>query len=540
MVTPVQPWAWQRWAVWLLFAGLVVVGAARHEMWRDEVFPWLLAAEARTPAELWQNLRHDGATPGLWHGLLWLLTRITRDVRAMQLLHAAISLAALGIWLRFAPFRLGWVAVLALGYHLLYEYALIARCYALGWLALTCFCVTARARPHSYLGVAVALAILSNTSLVGTVMAVGLAVVLFIEAAGNPAFRAPATRPRWNLPASLVIFGLGLLLVALQMAVKHETLPRDALTQLWMMPGKWPSRLAPAATNIWCALVPVPFGFPSLPFFCWGFNIREMWTSAPAWWWVGLGALVWSATTVALARDRLARYLWVTGSGLLFLFNVIGGHFALRHAGHYFLLYLVCDWLAEDARRQAGGAAAGGRWLDGWRTSWRAGLLSIHLVAGVYAWSADYRFVFSAGRSVADFIRQRGWAGDAIYTVNGSEAMPVAAYLNQPLRFLHSGEFRRFTAPTATNAASIPEMMTRCLDECFIGRRSGIVLSVADLAFSVDGQDRQPGPLIVAPRNGSPMGIRLEPLDRFPALVGSESYYVLRLEYLTDLPAPAN
>src|SRR5512133_4266846 len=80
-------------AAFVIFAG---IGAANHEMWRDEHHAWLIARDAATPLDVVRNLRWD-MNPALFHLSLWPLTRVTHDPRAMQLLNLAC--AALAAWL---------------------------------------------------------------------------------------------------------------------------------------------------------------------------------------------------------------------------------------------------------------------------------------------------------------------------------------------------------------------------------------------------------------------------------------------------------
>src|SRR5258708_2333734 len=90
-------------AVTLAFAVLGGIGLARHEMWRDEIQAWLIPAGSASLGELIHNLRYEGH-PALWHILLWIVTRVTTRPEAMQVLHLAISAAAVFLFARNAPF----------------------------------------------------------------------------------------------------------------------------------------------------------------------------------------------------------------------------------------------------------------------------------------------------------------------------------------------------------------------------------------------------------------------------------------------------
>ena len=61
-------------------------------MWRDEIQAWLLVRDSADIFSLSQNLKYEGH-PGLWHYLLFPLTRIFNDPFYMQVLNLIISKA---------------------------------------------------------------------------------------------------------------------------------------------------------------------------------------------------------------------------------------------------------------------------------------------------------------------------------------------------------------------------------------------------------------------------------------------------------------
>ena len=65
----------------LLFVLLAVYNTIwlfRHAMWRDELQAFMVAAASNTPLDLFAKLKYEGH-PGLWHLLLWVVTRFTTD-----------------------------------------------------------------------------------------------------------------------------------------------------------------------------------------------------------------------------------------------------------------------------------------------------------------------------------------------------------------------------------------------------------------------------------------------------------------------------
>jgi hypothetical protein len=204
--------------------------------------------------------------------------------------------------------------------------------------------------------------------------------------------------------------------------------------------------------------------------------------------------------------------------------------------GYYFLLYLVCDWLGRDV---AGSTVEAVRswWLAALRRGWLGGVLAVHAVGGVYAWGTDYRDVFSAGLPTARLLRQQGLDQRMIYALGGSELMPVSAYLGRALRFLPDGEPRHFVLPVATNFPPVDAMMSWCLDDCIINQRHAVVVSSHELEFRVEDNARALDSVVMVPWPEAPVGVRLWRLPRIDAIVGSESYFCLRLDYEPQVPA---
>lgn len=152
----------------IIFFCLSMLGVFRHEIWLDEAHHWLLARDSQTLGELWSNMRYDGH-PILWNILLFIITRFTRDVIWMQLLHVCISVASVAVFLFCSPFRLREKALFISGYFILYEYTLISRNYALMmfflFVAIVCY------SRNKYLLLGLTLALLANTHLFGLAIA---------------------------------------------------------------------------------------------------------------------------------------------------------------------------------------------------------------------------------------------------------------------------------------------------------------------------------------------------------------------------------
>ena len=157
----------QRWLLLALavFAAVLALLLAHHEMWRDELQAWLLARDSGSLAMLWQNSRYEGH-PLLWHLMLFPVAHLAARPEAMQVLHWMIAVGVAALVLLRSPFP-AWARVMVVfSYFPLYEYGTISRNYALGMLLLFVFCALCRpGRQKNYLLLSVVLFLMAQASM---------------------------------------------------------------------------------------------------------------------------------------------------------------------------------------------------------------------------------------------------------------------------------------------------------------------------------------------------------------------------------------
>ncbi len=171
-----------RYAIGLTTGFLILGGftAFNHEMWRDEIQAWLLARDSASFFELFAHLKYEGH-PGLWHLCLMPLSRITASPVIMQVFHLLIAGVTVYLFVRYAPFNWLQKFLFCFGYFVLYEYAVIARNYALGLLLLILFCVLFRERYKRPLWIGGILFLLAHTSVHALIVTIAISFALFCE-----------------------------------------------------------------------------------------------------------------------------------------------------------------------------------------------------------------------------------------------------------------------------------------------------------------------------------------------------------------------
>jgi len=176
----------------------------RHEAWGDEQTAWVLARGN----SLWHLattiLRQEG-TPGLWHGLLWIMAALHLSFAAVYVLSGAVAIAGVYVLLRYSPFPLWIRCLLPFTFYIVYQYAVVARQYVLFPLlvfVLAALASSKRWRPYWFAFVAV---LLSNLSLHGFCFTFGLAVALYFLRERLPSATSFHAARKQNLRAATVL-----------------------------------------------------------------------------------------------------------------------------------------------------------------------------------------------------------------------------------------------------------------------------------------------------------------------------------------------
>ena len=399
---------WFAPALTAAYALLLAFTLFHHEMWRDELQDWMLARDSTGPLDLLRNMKYESPIPKLWHLSLLLVTRLTSSPAGMQILHWAIASAAIFIVARHAPFGPLQKILFAFGYFPLYEYGVLSRNYALGLLFAVAACALLRRRHRRPLRLALALALMSNTSVHAFILAIGALLALALDYRINRRALAEddAVDVR-KLYAGFAIVAAGILLAALQMIL-------PAGREFPPLHLEWdPTRLAHCLKTI-----PYVVFFPIDPRFVPMVGITPPPPQAVYGVWTAV-ALV--AAVAAFCRRRTVALLLFLGLVTGFLaFCYTAHHGAFRHWGFLLISLLVLVW---SGRYLAGPAAGPGpearRTVHARRIGslLLTGFLAMHAVGGLRAVALEVERPFSQAERTAGYIR-----------ANGLESLPMIGY----------------------------------------------------------------------------------------------------------------
>jgi hypothetical protein len=425
-----------------IYAAFVSIVSAFHEPWKDETQAWRLAIDSNGICQLAHNARYEGH-PLLFHVMVQALGHLSRSWWAVAALHVVIATLAAWLVLRYAPFTRLQKVLLVFGYWMAYEYAVVVRPYGLG-LALAFAACVAWTAPRRRTGwTIVFLALLANTTPMGTLLAMTLALGFGVDWAWPDEGRQRPSR-RTVLAggiAAAVVTIVVLYVTAAQMkppadaAYKGEPVAVTAFS-------KWDLGALP--TTELRALVPVVHVT--------GAEVEwNHWVLRPESRGQLAALLLASLAAIALggilaSRRRVALLVFLVGtSGYLIFFAFLFPGSA-HHHGYLFAVWVLGAWLAW------GGAAS--RWptvLQRWSERFepeRSRILTLSLVLPVVAMlevaGGDLAGPFADARRVADVIRAHGLQNAPIVALARSEGQAVGAFLDRPVLYPLEGKTRTY------------------------------------------------------------------------------------------------
>lgn len=121
-----QPW---RWLLWAVFTVVIAFLASRHEQWYDEYHVWSMCRDLDL-AGIWRAMTEEGHFI-LWHLLVYPFVKAGCSFWCLQVVSVALLSAAAWLIMMRSPFSWFQLCLILFSYPMLYEFAVIARCYAL-------------------------------------------------------------------------------------------------------------------------------------------------------------------------------------------------------------------------------------------------------------------------------------------------------------------------------------------------------------------------------------------------------------------------
>lgn len=379
-------------AVFLLVCGFA---AMHHEMWRDEIQAWLLARDSASVIELFANMKYEGH-PALWHLCLMPLSRITASPIMMQVFHLLIAAATVFLFTRYAPFNRLHKFLFAFGYFAIYEYAIVARNYAIGVLLITIFCVLFRERYKRFVWIGIVLILLSHTSVHALIVTIAIGSALMCEYLYFYCCKENAlTENRQQIWIGFALIGFGIVTAVLQLNPPADT----GFAVGWHFKFEF-QRVFNIIKIITQALLPSPRA--SMGF--WGSHQLNSYAffqliRLPLCYFI----VFWCILRFLKRPTALLSYLIATVGLLAFFYVKYGG--SMRHHGFLFFTFVMASWIYYDCpeiKLPFNRITELAQWFFG---PVFIVILVVHLLGGITAIRMDIEHIFSNGKRTAEYIR---------------------------------------------------------------------------------------------------------------------------------------
>jgi hypothetical protein len=418
---------------------VIFFGLWNHEMWRDELQPWLTASSCHSLGDFFDTWKVQSDTV-IWYTTLFLLSKITFNPVIVQAFHGVLALINAFFILRYSPFSRFNKIALCCGYYMLFEYGIISRGYGYTLFFLFLFCIIYQASPKRHILLSVILVLLANaTGGYGMVLSGSLALALLSQFFfdKNGCFKIPISFK--EIFAIVIIVGAGLFF-----AVKSITPPDDSVYKQTIFLNYDFGRFF---LNIWRTILASFFAIPNFSnLHFWNTNIlvhNSTLLLNVFMIFFAFAVLVYCTLLFSAHFIPIVFYLSAT-IGMLF-FSYINDHifvgFYARHYGFCFIVFVVSTWLYTRSGSQQKISLPFVTYLaDRLRVEqWIKYVVTIFFVinalGGVVAYTKDMTNTFSTIQLASKYILDNRLENLPATGFKDYAISPVAAYTRKPIYY---------------------------------------------------------------------------------------------------------
>ena len=318
------------WFVFLIYIAVVTVSIFYHELWGDELHSWNIAKASISFSDLISNTRYEGHPP-LWYSILWIVSKFTHDVTAIQWVQLIIAISIAFLILFASPFPFVTRMLIPFGYFFLYEYGVFSRNYAIGILCAFCICtILCENFKNKIFWYYIFLFLLANTHLLALALATGFHFYFLLR-----------NQRKGTMVTHAVIGLLVLIPSAYFIFPPHDS---SLGTGFWLQ--RWGAdQLSSIVKAPVRAFIPLPawwnYHFWNTEFLV---EAQARWSFLK--WIIGLFSAVLLFFTINIFRkDRKSLFFYLSVLTIIFFLSVIIPFANARQVGFMFIGFLSAYWL---------------------------------------------------------------------------------------------------------------------------------------------------------------------------------------------------
>jgi hypothetical protein len=377
-------------------------------MWRDEIQAWNIVLNSISFSDLFTNIQYEGH-PSLWFILLWLFSKFTTSVLALQWVNGFISCAVCFYIVFRSPFKIHEKILIVSSYFILYEYAVISRNYMISVLIILMIANWWRNIQHNVIKIYLSLFFLFHTNAFAFLVAIAISFGLFIEV-----IYYQKNHSKWSN-----LFGGLIILLGILSSYLLTIPPKDgSYAAGWF--------LVYDINAIVLSLRGIYRGLFPLPQFVYNFWNTSFINSTPLSAIIGAGTLIY--LIYGIRKDKVIFIISIFASILITIFTYVkfSGH--IRHLGYYsvIILFVYYLYLSKNINDKS---------LS--RTLFSLVFL-LQDIAGLYSSFMDIKYPFSMAYYTAKYVSEYYSTDIQIASSYNDTATPLAGYLKKDIFFLNT------------------------------------------------------------------------------------------------------
>ena len=479
-------------------------------MWRDELQAWLLARDSESIAELFSNLKYEGH-PGLWHLLLFPLTRIYNFPEAMQFLHIGIAMATVYMIIYYSPFQIVHKVLVSIGYFFIFEYTLIARNYGIGVFLLFCCCTLFQNRNKYPIILSILISLLAHTNVLGLIASICLIMTIICdEIVGKAAYKIQyKLKIQLKGFIAIIICTLGLLTSILQLKPPSDS----GFASEWHFNLDF-QKLYELTNQIFSAYFPIPTN----NIYFWETNALQENLILTNIVYIFLFFLLYLIFTYFLNR-RAALILFISMTMGLLSFFYIKYSGGIRHHGYLYIALLASLWIAPYCKQKASKTTHikerrnTKMQMSIILTNCLTLLFTVHVVGGIIALINDYKYPFSAAKETSEYLKLQDLSNTIVVGHASPSASAIAGYKNElSIYFLDANRYGTFIRWDNKRRRNLPINISKELDKLLLSNNN--ILLLLNSKLNIRDMNERGIDLIFQSQN---------------ATVKNEKYYVYRI-----------
>ena len=398
-----------------IFAALLALITSRHEMYLDEVQPWLFVRNAHSLLPVIQHLRYE-SHPALWFVLLYLASRISSSVVMMQCVNFVLAISMAWSVLSSRSLSMAVRVLIVFGVSVFFVSGVLARDYMLAGLLLILAsrCLLARPKRHWLGMVLISLAINAHFLAIPVAFSILIWLYLLAPESDLASVRSKFRERRFWASVSLITVAL----IACFFTVRPA---KDMSMRLGFSGGNLFEYLVLAVGRVWHYFLPISLDTSS--------SIRNGALALPAYS-DALITLVLFSVAIAILPGKTSRYFMIMASVLWTAAAVATVRVPLETHSTFIIFSYIIALLAskEDgpSRPLLPQYIAEPMLLV---------LLAIQVSICAEFCIKEWTSPFSAGKAVAQWLKVSGLVGHPLVVQSELPAPAVLAYTGIPTAY---------------------------------------------------------------------------------------------------------